>query len=195
MVEVTTDEQQASSQCFPLLLWLHFIWLSFLLSYCSMEKTKVERDFPQHLSSQHQSSRQCHLRDLPKKSQCKMLSFTSKVQFFVFFYPYSVIVCQKNSSRLLFPFFTMSAPFRHIQRHKREGCILYLQQCTNSYLLLHRTHYGRLDTMKNFLDYCLLHFQTLDGVSNRKVFSRLIIAFLGPISEVYTPLTKLMQTL
>ena len=80
MVEVTTDEQQASSQCFPLLLWLHFIWLSFLLSYCSMEKTKVERDFPQHLSSQHQSSRQCHLRDLPKKSQCKMLSFTSKAR-------------------------------------------------------------------------------------------------------------------
>ena len=92
-------------------------------------------------------------------------------------YPYSVIVCQKNSSRLLFPFsfFTMSAPFRHIQRHKREGCILYLQQCTNSYLLLHRTHYGRLDTMKNFLDYCLLHFQTLDGVY-KMVFLRLIIA-------------------
>ena len=79
MVEVTSDEQQASSQCFPLLLWLHFIWLSFFLS-CCMEKTKVERDFPQHLSSQHQSSRQCHLRDLPKKSQCKMLSFTSKAR-------------------------------------------------------------------------------------------------------------------
>ena len=55
MVEVTSDEQQASSQCFPLLLWLHFIWLSFFLS-CCMEKTKVERDFPQH--SQFSASEQ-----------------------------------------------------------------------------------------------------------------------------------------
>ena len=181
MVEVTSDEQQASSQCFPLLLWLHFIWLSFFLS-CCMEKTKVERDFPQHsqfsASEQPAMSPQGFAKE--KLVQDAFFYFEGGTVLGAVFrlphsYPYSVIVCQKNSSRLLFPFFTMSAPFRHIQRHKREGCILYLQQCTSSYLLLHRTHYGRLDTMKNFLDYCLLHFQTLDGVY-KMVFLRLIIA-------------------
>ena len=174
MVEVTSDEQQASSQCFPLLLWLHFIWLSFLLS-CCMEKTKVERDFPQHFSVLSiRAAGNVTLGICQRKVSARCFLLLRRHEGAVFrlphSYPYSVIVCQKNSSRLLFPFFTMSAPFRHIQRHKREGCILYLQQCTNSYLLLHRTHYGRLDTMKNFLDYCLLHFQTLDGVY-KMVFS------------------------
>ena len=174
MVEVTTDEQQASSQCFPLLLWLHFIWLSFFLS-CCMEKTKVERDFPQHLSSQHQSSRQCHLRDLPKKSQCKMLSFTSKAHRSRCSFSsssvlplFSYCVLEKLIQIAFSSFFLYNVRTFQTSKGTKGGCILCLQQCTNSYLLLHRTHYGRLDTMKKFLDYCLLHFQTLDGVSTKR---------------------------
>ena len=179
MVEVTSDEQQASSQCFPLLLWLHFIWLSFFLS-CCMEKTKVERDFPQH--SQFSASEQPAMspQGFAKEKLVQDAFFYfegTKVQFFVFLTPTPIqLLCvRKTHLDCFFPSLQCPHLLDTSKGTIEGGCILYLQQCTNSYLLLHRTHYGRLDTMKNFLDYCLLHFQTLDGVY-KMVFSRLIIA-------------------
>ena len=100
MVEVTSDEQQASSQCFPLLLWLHFIWLSFFLS-CCMEKTKVERDFPQH--SQFSASEQPAMspQGFAKEKLVQDAFFYfegTKVQFFVFLTPTPIqLLCVRKT--------------------------------------------------------------------------------------------------
>ena len=125
-------------------------------------KDEVERDFPECSAAAAAGNVTLGICQRKVSARCFLLLLKAAVLVQFFLPPLFSYCVLENSSRLLFPYCPHLLDTSKGTKEEKKGGPPNASVCRssvpNAYLRLHRTHYGRLDTMKKVF-YCLL--QTL----------------------------------